>query len=379
MDSCILHVGAPKTGTTSIQESLRFGLDDPAFRYITLGGINACYFLELLFSERPEEFWVHRLKGTSASRLQSMRRDHEARFRRVLCRARQRSQTPILSAEHSWEMPPASLERLQDFLREEGFEAQVVAYLRPIKSFAESWYQQQVKWGDLSPESVIRSEADGVKVLTSDSRKLATLAQIFGAGRLIVRPFVRSALFEGCAVRDFCQTLGIRFHPDAVIRSNESLSLDAVRFLSAYNRFIPGANRTRLGDRFLLIHALEALNGDPVRFHSELMSPLAEEMEREVANLQAGYGIYLAEDLKASDRGPCIREEADLFRFNQASLDWLAAQSGSPRIQAGHGEAVAREVARQVDRLRRRPLLKIRWAMLTERLRNKLHWIRHGD
>lgn len=188
-----------------------------------------------------------------------------------------------------------------------------------------------------------------------------------------------SRLFNGCAVQDFCQTLGIQFHPNAVIRSNESLGLDAVRFLGAYNRFIPGANRTRLGDRFLLIQALEALNGDPVRFHSELMAPLAEEMEREVANLQAGYGIYLAEDLKASDRGPCIREEADLFRFNQASLDWLAAQSGSPRIQARHGEAVAREVAHQVDRLRRRPLLKIRWAMLTERLRKKLHWLRHGD
>ena len=172
---------------------------------------------------------------------------------------------------------------------------------------------------------------------------------------------------------------GIRFNPDSVIRSNESLSLDAVRFLTAYNRFIPGANRTRLGDRFVLIKALEALDGDPVRFHSNLLAPLAEEIDRVVATLNARYGIDLTEDLTAADGSPCLREEADLFRFNQTSLNWLAERSGSPRIQAGNGEAVARAVASQVDRIRRRPVLRIRWAMLSERLRSKLHWLRHGD
>lgn len=369
----------PKTGTTSIQESLRFGLDDPAFRYITLGGINAVYFLDLLFSERPEEFWVHRLKGTSASRIQSMRRDHESRFRRVLYRARQRSQTPILSAERCWQMPASNLERLRDFLREEGFQATVIAYLRPIKSFAESCYQQRVKWEDLSLEAMLQGGWADTRVITSAARKLAELERIFGRENLTVRAFMRSTLADGCAVRDFCRTLGIRFNPDSVIRSNESLSLDAVRFLTAYNRFIPGANRTRLGDRFVLIKALEALDGDPVRFHSNLLAPLAEEIDRVVTTLNARYGIDLTEDLTAADGSPCLREEADLFRFNQTSLNWLAERSGSPRIQAGNGEAVARAVASQVDRIRRRPVLRIRWAVLSERLRSKLHWLRHGD
>ena len=50
MAACILHVGMPKTGTTSIQESLYHGLDDPAFRYIGLGWTNSASYLVPLFS-----------------------------------------------------------------------------------------------------------------------------------------------------------------------------------------------------------------------------------------------------------------------------------------------------------------------------------------
>ena len=56
MPTCILHVGMPKTGTSSIQESLYFGLADPGFRLIGLGDANAVRFLEPLFGDEYEVY-----------------------------------------------------------------------------------------------------------------------------------------------------------------------------------------------------------------------------------------------------------------------------------------------------------------------------------
>lgn len=379
MKPCILHVGMPKTGTTSIQESLYFGLEDPTFRYVGLGRVNAATHLPLLCSEQPEDYWLFRLGGYSKTRIRAMRGTYVRRLRRALRRAGERSCTPIISDENCWYFPPSDLERLRCFLVAEGFEVRVIAYIRPIKSYTESLFQQQSKWGfhEFDPLSRFRSHGD--QALRSWSCTLENFGQIFGLRNVIVRSFVRSSLVDGCAVRDFCHTLGISLTPQAVIRSNESLSADAVRFLYAYNRFTcPGTQPSFLSRRLLIAH-FEDLEGEPFRFHSDVFTPMAEAIAAEERQMCDRYGIDIAEDLGAADAGPCVRVETDLFRYSQASLDWLAEASRSKPIKSDEGESMGRAVASQVDRIRRHPSWRRCREFVAGRFRTDLRWIRHGD
>ncbi len=58
---CVLHVGMPKTGSSSIQSTLFFGLDNTSHRYIGFGEINGSRALKTLVGENPEKFFIHRL------------------------------------------------------------------------------------------------------------------------------------------------------------------------------------------------------------------------------------------------------------------------------------------------------------------------------
>lgn len=207
----------PKTGTSSIQESLYFGLADPAFRYVGLGEPNGSLWIESIFAERPEDFWVFRMQGRSGARLRLAR------------------------------------------------------------------------------------------------------------------------------------------------------------------RFTPAARRPGFRARMLLIKAFEDLDGPRLRLREDLFAPAAEAVDREQETILDRYGIDLSVNRAESDGGPRIREEADMFRYSRASLDWLAETSRSNPIAACEGEAAAREVAAQVDQIRRRPSWRNVGQMLAGRIRKDLRSIRHGD
>ena len=369
----------PKTGTTSIQESLYHGLDDPAFRYIGLGWTNSASYVVPLFSEFPERFWRFRTKRYSRARIEQVRQSYAYRLRTALRQARNRSQTPIISAEHCWQMPPADLERLRDFLVAEGFVAKVVACVRPIKSFVESAFQQRVKWGHPSFGPIPWPVPDGPTAFGGWSGTLAMFERIWGPRNLIVRPFVKSALHEACAVRDFCRTLDITFDPRKVIHANHSLCEEAVQFLFAHNRFVQMGTPRSFHRQVLIARYFERLEGSPFRLHSAIFEPEADRIADETRALQERYGIDIDEDLHAADHGPCVREKADMFRYSRASLEWLADASASKPIGSLEGEAAARAVAGQVERIYRHPPWRERGEWLMGWCRRTTRWSLQGD
>ena len=380
MATCLLHVGMSKTGTSSIQDSLYFALNDPGFRYISLGYANSVLYLEPIFGERSEEFWVFRSKGYSTARLQSLRQICVWRLRRVLRLARRRRQTPIISAERCWSWPAAVLERFRDFLAAEGFTVRVIAYVRPIKSWSESFFQQQVKFmHQLRFDPAGKFTDFALLPAGRWQQRLENLEAVFGRSNLVVRPYRRSTLVGGCAVMDFCMTAGIRFDRSAVIRSNKSISADAVRLLYAHGKFIQPSRGVSFLQSLMLVRRLERMPGERFRFHSAVFAPVEAAIDAQVKTLRDRWGIDLAEDLRAADGGPCVRTKADLFRYTRASLDWLAAASGSQPIEACEVEAAAREVAAQLERIGRRPSrVDLRW-LLIGKVHRLARWLRQGD
>jgi hypothetical protein len=364
----------PKTGTTSIQDSLYFRLGDRRFRYISLGHVNGSIPLITLFSDRPEVMWPFQLIGMNPSRIPALKTSYTAGLRRALWRALRAGETPIVSAECCWNFSESELRRVHDFITAAGFSVRIVAYLRPIKSWMESRFQQAVKVGHWRFDPWFRAlpgEAGGHEITAVLSR----VARVFGTEYVTVRAFQRSRLVAGCVVRDFCHVAGIAFDARAIIRSNDSLSLDAVRVLCAYHRY----RDAPLPWTELLAQRVSALGGAPLRFHSAFLSDWRSIIAAEHASVNARYGLDLSEDFEGYDAGPSVRTPDDLFSFSRPVMEWLAVASRSPVLDPGEGEEVARRVAAQVARIHRHLPLRLRLGRAEYRARVALRWIARGD
>lgn len=378
MPTCILHVGMPKTGTSSIQESLYFGLEDPRFRLVNLGHPNGSLFIEPIFRDRPEGFWLHRTKGLSPERLRRMRTRLEARLRGALRKVRDASATAVISAESLWWHSEGELDRLREFLASEGFQPQVLAYVRPPRSYLESFFQQALRFNGTAFRPARRAGEPWVLPVPNLAARLGQLESAFGRDRLTIRAFRRSSLEEGCVVRDFCRTLGIDLAPASIERVNESLSGDAVRMLHCYNRFARHESPASFHAVLMLLDTLSAVGGPPFRLHPDVTAPIADAIDRQDQEILDRFGVDLREEPR-DDVDGCVRDESDLFRLAPSSLVWLAGATGLAPITAPEGEPTAREVARQVATLARNPSLSARIGRLRIGTRRWRRWLRRGD
>jgi hypothetical protein len=370
--TCIVHVGTPKTGTTSIQQSLYRRLADPRFLYIGLDHPNASGFLAPILGVAGQTFRYRQLDYSPAY-LRRLAIGYEARLRNALRRARNRGRCPIISGEFMWNQNHDTFRRLRDLLATEGFSARIIAYVRPIKSFLESHCQEVMKLGAVRFDpAFLKRAAEGRPY--NYAKRLEMVEDVFGADFVTVRPFLRSALANGCVVCDFCTTLGITFDPCMVINANESICADAVKMLFAYNRSSEvSATHSRVGARHsMLVARLEELPGAPTRFHSSLLGEARHEIEAQNRAMQRKYGFDISENLEAADTGPCIRSEEDMLRFSRASLDWLSEVTGTAPIGPTEGESAAIEVAHRVARFRNRISLRVFGRLVAERLRRDL-------
>jgi hypothetical protein len=279
-----------------------------------------------------------------------------------------------------WHQSHDAFRRLRDLLATEGFSVRIIAYVRPIKSFLESHFQQMMKLGAVGFDPALLNRAAQGRPYNY-SKRLEMVEAVFGADLVTVRPFVRSALANGCVVRDFCATLGIMFDPSMVINANESICADATKMLYVYNRSSAvSAKHSRIGVRHsMLVARLEELPGAPVRFHSSLLGEARHEIEAQNRAMQRKYGFDISENVEAADAGPCIRSEEDMLRFSRASLDWLSEVTGTAPIGPTEGESAGIEVAHRVARLRNRISPRVFGRLVAERLRRDLRRALHGD
>lgn len=379
MPRCILHVGAPKTGTSSIQASLHFGLHDPRFRSLHLGYPNAVDFLEPLFGDDPLNFWSFRQRGINRNRLQKIQAHASRELRRALARCHHVGAVPILSAERCWTAPASMLRRLRDYLENEGFRPHVIAYVRPLRSWLASAFQEHLKLNTLplSPsENHLEAALDSI-VKRPDfhvNERLERLDEIFGGENLTIRLFTPDALADGCVVRDFCSTLGIDFAPAAVIRANDSICGDGLRMLYCFRRYGRPPSKGSAWANKLLLMQLERLKGDPLRLHPSLLSAFDKAIAMQERQALARWGLDLHEQTPTGFNAAVICREADLFNLSGASIDWLARVSGCAPIADSEGAATAQSVAAQIEVLMRRPDPRLRWRLTRDRYRLKWRW-----
>ena len=354
----ILHVGMPKTGTSSIQETLFHGLNDPRFRYIALGAANGSRAIQCLVGDQPLVGHLHEAQGIDADRMRQRATQFRQSWERQALRARQSGAIPIISAEDCWFLNRNELLRLRSMLEDMGFRARVVTYLRPPLAWVSSMFQELLKSGHrrfadqllvVPPKVAADPQVFGCDYL----HRLRLIEDVFGKDALTLRAFRRESLEGGCVVTDFCRCTGVRVSARSIRRVNDGMSLDATRFLYAYNRFRRMQQRLPFRDFLLILRRLQELPGPPLQLHPQVLGPVRELLEAQLPLLRTQYGVDLTEDWSSPD-SEAVRTEEDLFRFTQRSLDWLAAGAGHSLASNCSGADAAHEVAQCVGRLRPR-------------------------
>lgn len=222
----LLHIGMPKTGTTSLQRALtkaRHTLRAQGVLYPESPGLPDHPLLSLSCVGDPDS--MPRLARPHMRGLPA--RPRIAIFRDELDREIETAgcDRVIMVAESLWLTLRAAdeVQALADFLRPRFRKIDVLAYLRRPDEFAASMYGQTLREGFIRPPTLPVAPA-GPRPLDA---VLGQWEAAFGPGSVSVRLYERAALKDGDIVRDFADCAGIDLAAagvDGGPRHNPSLS-----------------------------------------------------------------------------------------------------------------------------------------------------------
>jgi hypothetical protein len=371
---CFLHVGAPKTGSTAIQNSLFFSLRDRRFQYVSGGQPNGWFVTEALFEQAPANASFFRQQHLYGGDFAKHRRLLARQWQRGLRRARARNADLIISAENLWNASDHCLQELHGTLRQHGYAVEVWAYVRPWRDWQNSlWGQKLLGYGEFP-----RSPGHGQPAPLSIRPQVERLWQRFGREKVRIIRFDPSSFPQGCVVRHFAAAIGLTVPAGFALQANERLSRPAAQLAYCYHHWaqpIGGGPGQRPPGMHRLRQQLVRLEGPKLRFHDALMEPLMEHWAREDDWLEAELGFRLESGGIGTGGAEAIRTADDLLALQDDTLAWLARQSRRPwrPPQAAAGDQAA--VAQQLRVLAQRPtnprLLAQQAGLLLSR-----HWVR---
>jgi len=328
MRKLILHVGMPKTGTTSIQSTLFRNTPDKRFRFISLDCVfgNRCALGGFTSRDRPRfgffsetiPKWYYPI----------LRRSSKAYLTRALRACAKDEVIPIFSAEIIWYLDQVDLRAISAFLNAEGYRPEVYGYLRAPLDFCESVFQQMVKIGrcpSLENSSHLGSQY---------CNQINSLQCAFGKEHVRLKVFDPKSFPQRCVVRDFCSRIGMNFGDAKVIRENESINGEVTKLLYAWNR-VHSKNvfgwYPRLKRRMVL-ESLQDLAGKPLRFHASLAKDLEAGLPTDVKEIQDENERVLPLSIADREAVEGIATIDDLLQFSEETLQWLADRTNHQRV-----------------------------------------------
>ncbi|MBM5785636.1 MAG: hypothetical protein FJ076_12620 [Cyanobacteria bacterium K_DeepCast_35m_m1_288] len=304
MTTLVLHIGSPKAGSSAIQASLEAQRWSRRWCALSANPYGKPYpsgFIAGLYLQ-PKA-----LPRCLAQRLQQdpdrFARDLK-RYRRMLAsqlqpRWRPRPVAAVLSCEYLWRLPAASVQQLRaDFEALGVTRFLVLAFVREPSSLYGSALQQ---WARLSTDL---QRFDPYSWRYELRQRLETWSAVF-ADSLVVRPYHRSQLHQGCVVADLQQQLQQRL-----------ADLPGLPVL----RMVPAVNRSFSTEELVAMH--ELMQRQP-----------GGAAQASIARARALRRLWDDLKLRLQERqGSSIRVRVAvqtlIRRRHQADLDWLADQYG---------------------------------------------------
>ncbi|MEO0344171.1 MAG: hypothetical protein AAF198_12115 [Pseudomonadota bacterium] len=244
----IVHIGADKTGSTSIQTALD-GYDDgrsfvPKFKYehhhfeLSLAFEDYDYFKTTKLFEAEYSDWSNEEVLVERARVRQLIMEA------LSCRKRR---TVIFTGEGLRLMTSEARLEMLELFASYGCRTTIVAYVRDPIAYAASAFQQQVK---NAGRFVIQK-----KIKTNYDRLIKVFQNMIPPNRLIVREFRKQVLHRHDVVHDFCKVTGITFKDS--VYSNESMAWDALKLVFGLNQI--AKKHSLAGDRSKRLALVEAI------------------------------------------------------------------------------------------------------------------------
>lgn len=218
----VIHVGMHKTGSSSIQNTY-FQFKDPGFTYVDFEIANHSPMLALLFGgdDVLRNYSYFSARGPEFQKtLPQLRETYLEQLKAQLEGAGDK--TVVFSAEDiSSPRFKSANKQLAALFETYTDDIEVFGYVRPPSGFMISAFQQMLKAGTVH-----------FPAHPTYRDRFEQIDEAFGRERVTLKEFTRKNLLGGDAVKDFAQSVGIASVPDdQVIRTNESLSLEATALL----------------------------------------------------------------------------------------------------------------------------------------------------
>lgn len=332
--TCFLHVGMPKTGTTSVQHNLYYHLTDPRFQYISFGEINGSRGLSTIFGDNPRISLRNKFLGLDQKSIQRYRERLSRKQQRALQRARARRASLIISAESCWNMDSAPLARIRAFLNSEGYRSKVIIYLRPWMLWLPSILQEKIKNGLADLPKALSYKP--LSELLDYVSRIERMREVFGAEAVELRKYDRASLHGGCVVEDFFHCIKAERAASQVSMLNDSLGAEACKLLYNFNRhhFPRTANPAWLAEHSFLLGKLNGLSSEPLRLARSLLEHIIPFVEQQQRELLERYGVHLPLGLDALSDAAAVRDEQDMMSPSTSTMQWLAINAPS----TSHGD-----------------------------------------
>ena len=305
MPKCIFHVGMHKTGTTSVQHSLK-DLADSNFYYARLRDKpNHSVSIYNAFAEKPEE---HPLNRNFVGNREAMRRNSvTARHDLTASIEAANGRTFVLSGEGFIRLSGPELRKFMSFLTRHGYDQfEVIAYVRSPGAYLSSAIQQHIRSG----MKRFNIEAGAPKY----RRRFAKFDRLFGRENVNLFKFDPAAFVGNDVVLDFCARTGIPETSINLTRKNESISRMVAQLIYQYGQSASGGNlppmKSAFGDR------ISAALSDPdkikFRLSPRLVQPVIEANRKDIEWMESRLGQPFNEDL-GEETDLDIRSEDDLL------------------------------------------------------------------
>lgn len=239
-----LHIGTPKTGTTSIQ----YFLEDNQKIFLDKG---YCFpdmgyeYFEIARKNRNAHFLFDCIYHTEDKQKYEKAKKERSEGIKKLIDYLDSYDNVILSDENVWihfQKIENFWEELKDALEEHGHSIKVIVYLRRQDTYIRSYYTEMVKSLHQRRTFVDYINTDTPALIGSDYLSTVDLiASVIGQENVMVRPFERNQLLNGDLYADFLNCLGLSLTDE-------------------FNCTIPTRNETIAGE---YIQVKQILNSNP--------------------------------------------------------------------------------------------------------------------
>lgn len=244
----IVHIGTPKTGTTTIQEVLfrnKDALQSKGFHFLQCAGPknNRALPAYCVNDEKDDNFFIRR-RIVSVEEKSRFRGEFRAKLSEELSSLGADIHTVIMSSEQFSERLTSGREirRFYDLVSPFFSSVRILCWLREQCEMASSYYSTALRSGDTHRFEDYIEECRPDSTPYNYYKMLNRWSAVFGAGSVSVRVFSRNAFVDEDFVYDFLASVSpdlINVIDKNVVLQNASMSAFGQRLVLSLNRLWP--------------------------------------------------------------------------------------------------------------------------------------------